>query len=178
MYEGFLEEDKKYVTEAILYWKKNNKKYYDLVKKVYGDTYDKLNVVAYNQLTKEERRLLSIIKDNLYSLVEKRKRKDKTLNQKLQQNENIIISQNQILIKDIFQNEIMQIGRYVHMQLKSQNRESQKNAIYIWNMVENLFEKPITDVRAFHRMIEMLNILQQSPVYLNPMDEKIVKIKI
>ncbi len=71
IYDYFEVEAKIYVIEKIEYWKQHNEKYYNLIVKLYGSTYDHLDKAV--KLTEEESKIWSIILTQLKKYVVNRK---------------------------------------------------------------------------------------------------------
>ena len=70
-YDYFKEDEKVYVTERIEWWKTNNPDYYNLIVKLYGPTYDKLNSKI--ELIGKEPKIFSNIITQLRTYISKRK---------------------------------------------------------------------------------------------------------
>ncbi len=71
IYDYFTEEEKAYVMEKIEWWKTNNPANYDFIVKLYGITYDCLDMTI--KLTKDEQEIWNGLLANLKQYVSKRK---------------------------------------------------------------------------------------------------------
>ena len=184
LYDGYIEENRKYVTEVIERWKLKNPPYYELIVKVYGPTYDHLNIEIYYQLTKEEKETLRVIKTGLTKAVNKRKKKvqsnsksvgisrssnieSKVESHNCREIESSTIlpkSKKEILIKDIFSDEILEIGKIIYMQMQDQDVIKQKNAAYVREILERISNKSITDKVSLYQMIHLICELNVAPI--------------
>ncbi len=73
MFEYCKEEDKEYAILQIEWWNEHTKKYYDVIVKLYGPTYDKLDETVL--LTEEEQSIWKSIVQDFEKLVEVQKTK-------------------------------------------------------------------------------------------------------
>ncbi len=194
LYEGYAEEDKKYVTEVIEYWKITNKERYNLVIKLYGESYDKLDIEVYCQLTEEEKKRLNIIRTNLGTMVKTRKNRKNSLSKDFQkitvsnQNAKQVIEEHnieevftrkpskleKILVKDIFPNEIIEIQKMIYIQMQKQDTKRQKEAISAWDRLEQLIYKPLNNHDAFTRMLHLISQFQNVIPSIYPIDEETI----
>ncbi len=83
-----------------------------------------------------------------------------------------------ILIKDIFQNEIMIMGSHVYVGMQSQDIERCKRAMKAWDVLESISNKPITDINALNQMIDLTYRLQYDPIFMKPLTEEKVAMRI
>lgn len=60
-----------------------------------------------------------------------------------------------ILIKDIFEPELVEIGKYIYVQMNSRR---QKDAVKAWDRLENLSYQPITNKEAVEKMIHLIHV--------------------
>ncbi len=88
------------------------------------------------------------------------------------------IQEKQILIKDIFPDEIMKMGSQVYVGMQSKDRKRYKDVIQAWNILENLSNKQITDTDALNTMISLTYRLQYEPVFMQPVDEENIAMRI
>lgn len=79
---------------------------------------------------------------------------------------------NQILIKDVFYDEIFEICLYLYVKM---NEFDNKKGIKAWDNFENLIYKPVTDKGALNRMNLILNKMAEVGILAKLNDEKIKK---
>lgn len=79
---------------------------------------------------------------------------------KVQNNQsNKIISdgtQKDILIKDVFKQELFEIGKYIYCQMGNQERK--KSAIKAWDKLEDLSYCPMSNKEAVKKMIHLIQV--------------------
>lgn len=66
-------------------------------------------------------------------------------------------NKNTLLIKDIFYNEIIEIGKQLYLKLN--NYEIRKDAIRAWDILENISYSPVSDKKSLEKMITIINKL-------------------
>jgi len=62
------------------------------------------------------------------------------------------------LIKDVFSQEVLEIGKYLYVEMN--NFERQRDAIKAWDNFESLINKPSDNIEAMERMIRILKNFQ------------------
>lgn len=60
-----------------------------------------------------------------------------------------------ILIKDVFDKELLEIGKYIYAQM---NSKRQKDAIKAWDKLENLSYEPITNKKAVEKIVHLIHV--------------------
>lgn len=65
-----------------------------------------------------------------------------------------------ILIKDIFSNELLEIEKYIYLEMGNPKR--QRDAVKAWDILESLSYKPITDKEAVKKMIHLIEVHSKS----------------
>ena len=79
---------------------------------------------------------------------------------------------NNTLIKDVFKDEVLEIGKHLYVKMQNQNVEIRINAIKAWDRFENLVNKPITDKESLNKMISFLKRIENSTSAQINLDEK------
>ena len=78
----------------------------------------------------------------------------------IEKNKELIIKK--VYIKDIFPNEVIEIGKYLYIEMN--NSKNQQNAIKAWDNFECLINKTTDDVQAMNRMIRILKRFQTEKI--------------
>ena len=60
-----------------------------------------------------------------------------------------------ILIKDVFDKELLEIGKYIYVQMNSRR---QKDAVKAWDRLESLSYEPITNKKAVEKIIHLIYV--------------------
>lgn len=87
--------------------------------------------------------------------------------QKVRDSKNNIVQENnsqsgiskKILIKDVFADELFEIGKYIY--IKMGNPNTKKDAIKAWDKLEDLSYQPITNKKALLKIIKLIKIHSQ-----------------
>ena len=79
-------------------------------------------------------------------------------------------SQDCLLIKDLFKEEVLEIGKYLYVQMS--DFKIQSIAVAAWDRFEVLINKPVSDQIALERMISFLKRIENSSTVTISLDEK------
>lgn len=91
-------------------------------------------------------------KQNIIS-IQGKKVNNVSSSKKIQQEKNIC---RDILIKDIFSNELIEIEKYIYLQMGNPKR--QKDAVRAWDILESLSYKSINNKEAVQKMIHLIEV--------------------
>lgn len=75
-----------------------------------------------------------------------------------------------ILIKDVFKDEVLEVGKYLYVQMR--NLKIQASAVAAWDRFEVLINKPVSDRIALEKMIAFLKRIENSTSVTISLDEK------
>lgn len=71
-------------------------------------------------------------------------------------NEEARVKETDILIKDVFAKEILEVSAYIYTQMQSTDAKRKRDAIKAWNIFENLIYKPVSDKNSLEKVKMML----------------------
>lgn len=100
-----------------------------------------------------------VVQGKKVSNISKSQRSEKCVNSTISKNERTV------LLKEVFQQEILEIEQYLYVQMS--NLEKRREAIIAWDRLENLMNKNVKDAYAFKRMVDLLWRLRKSEVLVD-----------
>lgn len=137
-----------------LYKKENDE---SLITKIETKEKDNESLITKIENKKEEK----VLKEKEEKkIIEVKGKKVNSRNTKNREYKEIIKNEHQTLIKELFADEALEIGKYLYV--KMQYADSQRNAIKAWDNLEALINKPVSDKEALKRMLALLNKMEKN----------------
>lgn len=85
----------------------------------------------------------------------------------------IIQKEQDLRIRDVFENEVLEIGSQLCIQMSTDRRHSMAEALDAFDRFENLIEKSANDVCALNNMIDLIDRINfQSPGFIHTNDKR------